>query len=115
MQFNTFCHVEWYALDFERVQKFYGEVFGWTFTPMGEDYLLFHTPNSVDGGFSIADSVAPKQGAIVYIMVDSLEAYIEKIDALGGKTSPIHPIPEMGRITLFTDLEGNELGLFQAL
>ncbi len=114
MEPNSVCHVDWHALDFDRVKKFYGELFGWTFQDWDPEYLMFNAPGNVSGGFVKTDKFDPAQGAVVYILVTDLEVSRQKVIELGGTASLAHEIPGHGQISLLTDTEGNNLGIFQS-
>jgi len=50
---------------------------------------------------------------LLYILVDDIPARLKKIDGHGGKTiTPMTAIPGMGFYAVFSDAEGNQIGLF---
>ncbi|MEW6050149.1 MAG: VOC family protein [Candidatus Zixiibacteriota bacterium] len=50
----------------------------------------------------------------IYVMVDDLQAYLDKAVKLGGSVVvPPTPIPGVGAFAMFKDLDGNCLGLFR--
>jgi predicted enzyme related to lactoylglutathione lyase len=50
----------------------------------------------------------------IYVLVDDLQASLDKAQSLGGKTVvPPTPIPNVGSFALFTDPEGHVIGLFK--
>lgn len=109
--------------DKSRAMKFYGETFGWDIKDLGPqmgDYVLAQTADTdsnrmvqdkgaINGGMSKRD--AKNSVPRVFIQVDSIEESSKKIEAAGGKvvTQPM-PIPN-GRMAIFTDTEGNSVGL----
>jgi predicted enzyme related to lactoylglutathione lyase len=51
----------------------------------------------------------------VYVQVDDVKAYLDKIGKLGGKTIvPPTDVPGMGQFAWFADVEGNVIGLWKA-
>lgn len=47
-----------------------------------------------------------------YVQVDDPQAYLDKVESLGGKTVvPVTEIPNMVTFALFTDPEGHMVGL----
>jgi predicted enzyme related to lactoylglutathione lyase len=85
-------------------QRFYGELFGWTFSPafsdseLGREYWLIRLDGRGIGGLQAAlpGAPAPQAGFRVYVEVDDLEAVLARIEALGGTV-------ERGRTFLGTD------------
>ena len=52
---------------------------------------------------------------MVYVEVDDLQAYLDKIESLGGKTVvPITEIPNVVMFAHFTDPVGNLMGLVKS-
>ncbi len=80
------------------------------------EYTIFKAPEGVNGGFSKDLKPAPKgSGALLYIMVNDIEAYFKKIESNGGKmVKPKTPIPGVGHFGIFHDTEGNSIGLFSS-
>src|SRR5262245_36587618 len=81
---NTICHVDWNSTDFERTSRFFSGLFGWTFRPQGDDYLLFSVEGGIGGGFLKAQTVTPVNEPSIYIEVEAIEPYLEKASGLGG-------------------------------
>jgi hypothetical protein len=52
----------------------------------------------------------------VYILVDNIEEALGKIEKAGGKTvMPRQEVPGEGWFALFSDLDGNVLGLWESM
>jgi hypothetical protein len=48
-----------------------------------------------------------------YVHVDDIQQYLDKIESLGGKTMmPPREIPGVGSAAVFSDPDGNSVGLF---
>jgi predicted enzyme related to lactoylglutathione lyase len=114
--------VAWFEVtstDHERAQKFYGELFGWTINvdPDMSGYGIVDTgagDEAVGGG--IGPSRAPGDtGVKIYLKVDDLEAYLTRAEQLGGKRvgEPIELSADAGTIAVFTDPDGNPVGLWK--
>jgi hypothetical protein len=110
------CHVEWNVTDFERTTDFYGKLFGWTFQPFGEDYLLFKGPEgSIGGGFTRVAAASPGRSPVVYVEVDEVDSYLERTGQLGGGViTGKYEIPGVGWIAVLSDPDGNAVGLYSA-
>lgn len=105
--------------DADRARAFYTEMFGWSAQPdpnMG-GYALVDT-NAGEGavGGGIGAPQAPGEGPSVkiYMRVDDLDTYLDRAEQLGGKRLvPPMDLPEgYGRIAVFTDPDGNQVGLW---
>ena len=83
----------------------------------GDDYLFVHTGQEPDGAIGKADEeLKPGNGVCFYFEVDDCAAYCDKAVSLGG--SQIKEKAEIsghGWYALFGDLDGNCIGLFEAL
>ncbi len=115
---GTLCHFEIITNDVLKAEKFYTELFGWTISrAYGDDYLFVHTGQEPDGAIGKADEeLKPGNGVCFYFEVDDCAAYCDKAVSLGG--SQIKEKAEIsghGWYALFGDLDGNCIGLFEAL
>ncbi len=122
-------HFEMPTEDKKRVKKFYEEAFGWGMQQLGQemgDYLLATTvpvdektrmpkePGAINGGFyQKGDS-----GTVPHLVisVDNLEEHMKIVKKAGGKIvgEPMD-IPGIGVFVMFTDTEGNRVGMLQPL
>ena len=111
-------HFEIPADDLGRAQRFYGDVFGWQFQkwdgPM--EYVLATTGKDgrgIDGG--LLRRQAPGAGTVNTIDVPSVDEYVSRIEAKGGKVAvPKMSIPGVGWLAYALDTEGNMFGIMQA-
>ena len=106
-------YVEWPARDFDAVQAFYEQVFGWTFTDYGPDYRAF-TDGRLEGGFYKAEqqSSTTSRAALVIIYALDLEQARGAVVAAGGTlVKDIFSFPG-GRRFQFTDPNGNQLAVW---
>jgi predicted enzyme related to lactoylglutathione lyase len=103
-----------YARDGKQAQKFYADLFDWTIDtsfPMGYG-IVTPEDGGARGGIGQANDVIPIKGVTFYLQVDDLQVYLEKAERLGGKTT-LKPMQISGgpTIAVFTDLDGNAIGL----
>ena len=117
MAHGEYNHIEIPYDDEERAKRFYSGVFGWKFSQMGDfpGYDLYTAgPGELGGGLGKRGESAGTETRN-YILVDSVEAAVEKVRALGGTiTIPKSEIPGMGWYAAGTDSEGNTLALYEA-
>jgi predicted enzyme related to lactoylglutathione lyase len=109
--------VGWFEVvgqDAEKLQRFYGDVFGWQFNAIPE--MGYATVEGAEGGISGGVGAAPSgQGhATFYVGVDDPQAMLDKIESAGGKTVvPVTEIPNVVTFAMFTDPEGHLVGLYK--
>ncbi|HEX6263122.1 MAG TPA: VOC family protein [Actinomycetota bacterium] len=106
-------HFEIGVEDPERSERFYRELFGWTMQEAAGGYRLVLT----DGDAGIGGGLMPTREAVptyvtIYVDVEDLEATLLAAEKLGGKTlvEPM-PIEGVGRFAMFTDPDGNMVGI----
>ena len=109
---GSVCHLEIPAPDLEKMQTFYGAVFGWEFTPMGDEYMLFSTGDG-GGGFDPALPVADG-GAVLILAVDDIQAALTQIEDAGGEglTPKTEISGDHGSCAYFRDPCGNKMGIW---
>jgi len=110
-------HFEILGEDPKKLQKFYKSVFDWSImTNNPINYALIEPAGDRGIGGGI---MAPREGEgsyiTVYIEVDDLQAYLDKIEQAGGVTTvPVTEIPGMVTFAMFEDPEGNRVGLLKS-
>ena len=105
--------------DAERAQKFYAELFGWEVgapDPAMGGYALVDTgagEGAIGGGIGAATTPG-EAGVKIYMRVDDLDAYLDRAEKLGGqRVVPPTDLPgDFGRFAIFTDPDGNPVGLW---
>ena len=110
---NPVVHFEILGTDGDQLQRFYGEMFGWTINadnPMG--YGLVDTGGEgINGGVGAAD--APL--ATIYIEVDDPGRYLQKVVSAGAEiVQEVTEIPGAVTMARFRDPAGNTIGLVKA-
>lgn len=111
---HSICHVEWTSTDLERTKAFFSGLFEWKWKAWGTEYLIFSPPEGVGGGIMKVEEVKPGESPSVYIDVEEIEPYLEKVKDLGGGVAvPKTEIPGAGWFAHLTDPDGNIVGLFK--
>ncbi|HVP41583.1 MAG TPA: VOC family protein [Candidatus Krumholzibacteriaceae bacterium] len=121
---HTVIHFEIPANDVEKLKKFYSKVFGWKIekAPGPMEYWLIETVPvdekmtlirpGVNGGMFKKDN--PELKFVNYFSVESIDDYIQKIKASGGKIlSPKQEVPNVGWVAVAVDPEGNQFAIIQ--
>jgi predicted enzyme related to lactoylglutathione lyase len=92
------------------LQKFYSDAFGWELQDAGMGYGMVTEPKEGIGG-GIGQTQDGQGHVTFYVGVDDLQAALDKVESLGGKT--VVPVTEMEMVTfaLFADPEGHVVGL----
>lgn len=111
-------HFELPADDPQRAVRFYQQALGWTIEKWEGpvDYWLIMT--GPEGEPGIDGAITPRASASVTtntIGVPSVDEYIEKVVAAGGRiVAPKMTIPGVGYLAYCADTEGNPFGLMQS-
>jgi uncharacterized protein len=108
-------HFEIGGRDLPALRDFYAKAFGWTITDAGPDYALIEAADGGLGGglMRARDEIPPY--VTVYVQVDDLETALEEVTGLGGTTLvPPMAINETASFAMFSDPEGNVVGLLRA-
>ncbi|MCW3992844.1 MAG: VOC family protein [Candidatus Bathyarchaeota archaeon] len=123
---HTIVHFDIPADDVEKLRRFYTDLFGWKIEKMPGpmDYWTIETVPvdenmmpirpGVNGGMMKRE--APEQKLVIYISVESVDEYGEKIEALGGEVVvPKQEVPGIGWWALALDPEGNTFAIFEGV
>ena len=114
---HSVVHWEIMAKDAKKMQDFYARLFDWKIdsnNPMNYGMVEPGGERGINGGIGAAQDGMPTY-VTFYVEVDDLQAYLSKAESLGGKTVvPPTPIPNIGSFGIFTDPEGNYIGLFKS-
>jgi predicted enzyme related to lactoylglutathione lyase len=108
---NAIQHIEWTTRDPRRLKSFYDDIFDWNFFEAMPGYTMIE---GVGGIFDAPDPQMPG-GITPYVNVADLGETEAKISRLGGQIHKSHQeVPGRGWFTLFSDPDGNIIGLWQA-
>jgi predicted enzyme related to lactoylglutathione lyase len=123
---HTVVHFEIPADDVEKLRKFYSELFGWKIERMPgpvEYWGIGTVPVDekgmperlgVNGGMMKRQN--PEHKPVNYIAVESVDEYVKKIEALGGRViAPKMEVPGIGWWALALDPEGNQFAILQSV
>jgi predicted enzyme related to lactoylglutathione lyase len=111
---NPVVHFEISGKDGAALGAYYEKLFGWKPKAVpGMPYWMVERPEDGTGiGGGIASSQDGSPLATFYVQVDDPQAALDQAVALGGSVRmPVMSIPGMVTIALFSDPEGNVIGL----
>jgi uncharacterized protein len=103
-------YIELPGADIPATKRFYGALFGWSFTDYGPDYVAFLSPDGREGGFN-AERKVSEGGPLVVLYANDLDAMEAKIAAAGAEITSRHEFPG-GRRFHFRDPNGNEIAVW---
>lgn len=116
MGHGDITHVDIPVSDTARAQDFYSRLFGWQIAeiPGFEGYPMWQAPNQISGG-----GLAPRSEDFgqprSYVEVDSIEQTLALVTQNGGRVAmEKSPISETSWWAVFTDPDGNEIGLYES-
>lgn len=122
---NKVVHFELPAEDLKRSKDFYSTVFGWATQDFGADVAMVTTVDSDDNGPKVPGAINgdifqktadSNQHPSIVMEVDSIDEYLKKIEAAGGKIiKGKQEMAGMGYYASFADTEGNVLGLWETI
>ena len=113
---HAVVHFEIGGPDGGQLADFYAGLFGWSMHPVpGVGYILIDTRGGagINGGISQSEDGAAS--VTFYIETDDMQAALDKINLLGGKTeTPITELAGMVTFARFSDPDGLIIGLVLA-
>lgn len=117
---HSIVHVEIPTQNPEATNAFYSNLFGWKHEYYSNiNYHRFYTDEGPGGGYVDLGSEFAKeaehkgQQVRISVLTDDIEASLAKAEALGARTVKSRTeIPDMGAFAIFSDPEGNLVGLF---
>ncbi len=108
------CYLEIPASDIRRSVAFYRAVFGWQTRQRGDGATAFDDGvGEVSGAWVGNRPASSTPGLLLYIMVDSVAATSDAVVAHGGRIVQPLGVHPHELIALFSDPDGNVLGLYQ--
>ncbi len=115
MPHGDITHIDIPVSDAGRAQEFYSNLFGWHIAepPGFEGYPMWQAPNKISGG-----GFAPRSDGFTqprsYVEVDSIEETLAKVTESGGAVvMDKQPISDTSWWAIFTDPDGNTIGLYE--
>ena len=126
----TIVHFEIPSDNLERTKKFYTELFGWKMEKMSgtgqREYWTFSTTTNDRGSSSgdverrtvsggMMERQMPQEPIMIYVGVDSVTEYCNKVERLGGKViKQKTEVSGYGWFAICTDTENNGFALWEA-
>lgn len=109
--FAPVVHFEIGSADSAALARFYGDVFGWTFVPMGSAQAIRTAAGSPTGMLNSLGH-PPENYVMVYMEIADIDAALDRVIQAGGKTlvGPA-PLPDGRRFAWIHDSAGNTIGL----
>ena len=110
-------HFEMIAKDMKKLKEFYAKLFGWRAEEFeGVDYAMVRLDDKkgISGGIGGEGSGLPP-GLGVYVQVDDVDKFLAQAAEAGRHKAAdgAYDIPQVGRFAVFTDPEGNRIGLWR--
>jgi len=111
---SAIIHWEIQATDPAKVQRFYGDLFGWKIdanNPMNYGMVDSSGKEGINGG--IGGAMGGPSRLLVYATVTDINAALARAEELGAKT--MMPRTDVGPVIIgiFQDIEGNAFGLIE--
>jgi predicted enzyme related to lactoylglutathione lyase len=111
---HLIAHCEIPSTDLDKSKDFYHKVLGWDFKPFGNGYLLFNNHKGTMVGLRLVDEVTKGDSTVFHVNMPEIDSILKRVKENGGavkRTKTV--IPAMGWYALFTDPDGNTMGLYQ--
>ena len=109
-------HFEIHGHDQERLAAFYSDIFGWRINADNPQH--YGMVDTQAGGVGIAGGMTESEMApkvMVYVQVADPQATLDAVSAHGGQVvMEVTEIPGAVTMAVFTDPEGNTIGLVKA-
>lgn len=115
---NPVMHFEITGKDGAALRKFYKGLFGWKID--ARNPMKYGIVNTDSDGKGIAGGITESRetkmrGVCVYVQVPDLDKTLAKVRKAGGKiVVPPTEIPNMVTFAIFTDPQGNSVGLVKS-
>jgi len=109
------CYVEIPATSVEVSAAFYEKVFAWEIRTRGDGERAFNdTTGQVSGTWVLGREPNSTPGMITYVMVDDIQATLDRIASAGGRVAtPRTSLDHGDAFATFLDPAGNLMGLYQ--
>ncbi|MCW3986228.1 MAG: VOC family protein [Candidatus Bathyarchaeota archaeon] len=109
---HNICHIEIPVTDIRRAGEFYSKLFGWKIDYGMANYAIFTPEEGLAGGLDKVEKVTPG-GVIFYVAVEDIPKTLKRAQELGAEmVKEKTEIPNVGWFGLFSDLDGNIIGIF---
>jgi hypothetical protein len=105
-------HCEIRSTDPDATRAFFGDLFGWTFTPGGfPGYTFVETGDETSVFTAISPLQGPEEQVLFFLDVPDVAATLAEAERLGGRI--VQPATEVPGVTfgVFADPQGHQVGL----
>ena len=113
---NPVVHFEVIGKDLQKLQSFYGDLFGWKTQEIPDmNYAMVEKEGAgIAGGIGQSQDGGPGY-VTFYVSSDDPQATVDKAERLGGKT--IMPVTELPQVTiaLLADPKGHVIGVVKGM
>jgi predicted enzyme related to lactoylglutathione lyase len=106
-------HFEIGCRDSAKTSAFFGQLFGWQTQEHGPATMINTGASEGIHGHITALGHEPYHYVTVYVQVDDVQAYLDKAQALGGRTVVPPMAINEGTFAWFADPDGNTIGLWK--
>jgi predicted enzyme related to lactoylglutathione lyase len=107
--------VIWHDLvtpDLDAAERFYGELFGWQFETLSDDYKLVSNRGELIGGMARLNSPQRASHWLPLVSVPDVDGAVSKTKAAGGAhLLRSFDLPKRGRVAVVKDPQGAAFGL----
>jgi predicted enzyme related to lactoylglutathione lyase len=103
--------------DAPRARAFYKDLFGWNINVLDDTYSLVSAKDEQQpsAGIGQAGPDSPYVGIVLYFRVEDVDTALAQAEKLGGtRTLEPQSVPGMGRLAVFTDPDGNNVGVMSS-
>jgi len=111
--------VAWFEVtgpDAGALQRFYAQAFGWEIDASNPMNYGMVQPQEGSIGGGVGPSPDGSSQVTFYVSVPDLQAALDKVSQLGGKTiTPPMEVPDGPALAYFSDPAGNRIGLMKAM
>jgi uncharacterized protein len=111
-------YIELSVADLPAAKRFYTDAFEWRFNDYGDEYAGIRAPegDAEVGGLGVGGHLPPGPGGVLVLLYSGdLDASLAAVRKAGG-TVAVEPYDfPGGRRALFSDLDGNTLGVWTAV
>jgi uncharacterized protein len=108
---SQIIHVEVVGADGSKLQRFYGDVFGWDFDTNNPGGYGMHRQGDLTAGIGAAQNGQPGH-VTFYVHSDDPQGTLTKVEQAGGRVlMPLTEVAPETTIALFADPEGHVVGL----
>ncbi len=107
--------ISWFQIGTDQpaeAERFYGGLFGWTFTEAVPTYRFINTPGGPRGGIADTSGGGPNH-AVFSVLVDDVDATCAAAEAAGGKVLIKRTAGEGTRIAHLLDPAGNQFQVYE--